>query len=111
MNKLKEKLVYGSLTTSLLVPFFGTGLKTTWAGGGITKDQAIGSICSTLINIIGGGQAANIKNMVCFALGKEGNYSNWYDLAWSIIDLVTVFAPGSAQVRLAISAGKIVATL
>ena len=58
-----------------MVPFIGSGIKVLWAGGGISKSTAISSITGTLINIIGGGQATNIRNIVCFALGKAGNYN------------------------------------
>lgn len=111
MVKSQKKLLFGSLSTALAVPFIGKGLKVAWAAGAISRQDAISSLTGTIVNIIGGGQAANVRNVVVFVLGKAGNYSNWWDLAWSIIDLVTVFAPGGMAVRLAVSAGKLVATL
>lgn len=111
MIKSKKKLLSGAFLPATMVPFIGSGIKVLWAGGGISKSTAISSITGTLINIIGGGQATNIRNIVCFALGKAGNYNNWYDLAWTIIDLATVFCPGGMLPRLVASAGKLVATL
>lgn len=111
MLKNQKKFLLGNLLTGLSVPFLGGGIKALWAAGGISNSDAVASLTGTIVNIVGGGQTANIKNAILFVLGKAGNYSNWYDMAWSMVDLITVFLPGGWGVRLAVAVPKLVATL
>ena len=84
-----------------------SGLNALWVSGGLSTSNFVGTLTSTIINAAGGGQVASIKNALLFLLGKGGNYSNWYDLAWTVVDTVMAFLPGGG----AVTAGKIVVAL
>ncbi|SKA85057.1 hypothetical protein SAMN05428976_10736 [Clostridium sp. USBA 49] len=101
---MKNKLKNLSLVTLFSgLTAVSSNLKMMWMTGAMSTTAFVTNLAYTVYYALGGGNINSLKSAIQFVLGKGLNYSNWYDLAWTVIDAVLVFCPLGTASKVIIS--------